>query len=100
MKSFLCPPNFNEAAASAEYIYPTSHFSFLANAGGEGKGREEQSLVLLGRIGISYGGALWSKVIVRLYWSNWEQNPAPNLSIGLDSEFQNLQKLCRSVIPI
>lgn len=31
---------FNEAAASAERICPTSHFSFLGNAGGE---REERN---------------------------------------------------------
>lgn len=30
---------FNEAVATAEYVCPTSHFSFLANA--RGKGREE-----------------------------------------------------------
>lgn len=98
MISFLCPPNFKEAAASAGYICPTLRFSFLANAGGEGKGTEEQkSQVLLGRVRISYGGALWSKVIVRLYWSNREQNPAPNLSIDLDREFQNREKLYRSI---
>lgn len=99
MISFLCPPNFKEAAVSAGCVCPCK-VSFLANAGGEGKGAEEQSQVLLDRIGIRYGGALWSKVIVRLYWSNTEQNPAPNLGIDLDREFQNQEKLYRSIIPI
>lgn len=89
---------FNEAAACAEYICPTSHFSFLANAGEGRRGTESQ--VLLAHVGINYGGALWSKVTVSLYWSNSEQNPAPNLSIDLDREFQKLSKLCRSIVPI
>lgn len=39
-------------------------------------------------------------VTVNLYWSNSEQNPAPNLSVDLDGEFQKLSKLRRSIIPI
>lgn len=71
---------FNDSAASAEYVCPTSHFSFLANAGGEGR-RGTESQVLLACVGISYRGALWSKVTVSLCWSNLEQHAAPNLSI-------------------
>lgn len=89
----------NAAAASAECICPTSYFSFLANAGGEERiGTESQ--VLLGCVGINYRGAFRSKVTVSLYWSNSEQNPAPNLCIDLDREFQKLSELCRSMIPI
>ena len=47
---------FNEAVATAEYVCPTSHFSFLANARGEGK-RGTESQVLLGCVGINYRGA-------------------------------------------
>lgn len=89
----------NEAAASAEYICPTSYFSFLANAGGEERtGSESQAL--LGCVGINYRGAFQSKVTVSLYWSNSEQNPAPNLCIDLDREFQKLSELCRSMITV
>lgn len=70
-----------------------------ANAGGEERiGTESQ--VLLGCVGINYRGAFRSKVTVSLYWSNSEQNPAPNLCIDLDREFQKLSELCRSMIPI
>lgn len=59
-----------------------------------------ESQVLLGCVGINYRGAFRSKVTVSLYWSNSEQNPAPNLCIDLDREFQKLSELCRSMIPI
>lgn len=49
----------NEAAASAECVCPTSHFSFLANAGGEGR-RGTESQVLLAHLGVNYGRALQS----------------------------------------
>lgn len=89
----------NEAAASAEYICPTSYFSFLVNAVGEERiGSESQ--VLLGCIDTNYRGALWSKVTVSLYWSNSEQHPAPNLCIDLGREFQKLSELCRSMITV
>jgi len=89
----------NEAAASAVCICPALHFSFLANAGG-GRRRGTESQVLLAHVGRNCGGALWYKVTVSLYWSNSEQNLAPNLSIDLGREFQNLSKQCRSVILI
>lgn len=89
----------NEAAASAEYICPISYFSSLASAGGEERiGSESQ--VLLGSVGINYRGAFRSKVTVSLHWSNWEQNPAPDLCIDLDREFQKQSELCRSVITV
>lgn len=79
-----------EAAASAEYICPTSYFSFLVNAGGEERiGTESQAV--LGCVGINYRGAFHSEVMVSLYWSNSEQNPAPHLCIDSDREFQSCQ---------
>lgn len=51
---FCAHQTSNEAAASAEYICPTSYFSFLVNAGGEERvGSESQ--VLLGCIDTESG---------------------------------------------
>lgn len=90
----------NEAATSAEYICPTPHFSFLANAGGEERIIGAESQVLLGCVGLNCRGAFQSKVTVSLYWSNSELNPAPHLCIDSDREFQKLSQQWRSMITI
>lgn len=90
----------NEAAASAEYICPTPCFSFLANAGREERIIGAENWVLLGCVSVNYRGAFQPKVTVSLYWSNSEQNPAPNLCIDLDREFQKLSEQWRSIITI